>query len=145
MSQDLSARDVLEKSIAVIREARTHYFEGTVTAMTGVSRRTYYMENRDGWLRSRVESSATVRDQHFHTTFVKDSDGIWDVMSNQAVEVSGVFTEDQLFGIHPFKRFFRSSKTTINSRFPGKRSMEPNVTSSPERCPSRRRPADRPP
>jgi hypothetical protein len=57
-------------------------------------------------MRIRVESSATVRGMNITTIFIKNEEGIWEVLTDQACEVSKVFTNDQLDGVFTFSRLF---------------------------------------
>ena len=87
--------------------AQTLHYEGT--RMTSApTKQVYSRWNVGGLALVRVESSATVSGVFHSTTFIKDPAGIWDIWSDRAVEVSKIFTHDQLLGVYPFHRFFKT-------------------------------------
>ena len=121
---DSKARPVLEKLIRALNGAPTLYLEGKRTHPSRVAgkadghandkvsvpqqkyQQKYYLKNDSGMARIRVESSATVRGLNITTIFMKNEDGVWEVLTDQACEVSTVFTSDQLQGVYPFSRLF---------------------------------------
>jgi hypothetical protein len=124
VNTDNRAGPVLEKLIRTLNNAHTIYYEGKRTHPSRVNRQVdpqrnntglvtqqkyqqkYYHKNDGGMARIRVESSATVRGMNITTIFIKNEDGIWEVLTDQACEVSTVFTSDQLQGVYPFSRLF---------------------------------------
>jgi hypothetical protein len=117
---DAQARTILERLIRTLNHARTIHFEGRklhpnwaagrvdghVNDKPPVTRQKYYLQNDGGINRIRVESSATVFGMTVATLFIKNEEGIWEVLTDQVGEVSKIFTSDQLLGVFPFRRLF---------------------------------------
>jgi hypothetical protein len=117
---DSKARLVLEKLIRALNNAQTLYYEGNKPPSNWIvnwrmahgqdkgpgTQQKYYLKNDGGMVRIRVETTGIVRGLSITTMFIKNEDGIWEVLMDQACEVAKVFTSDQLHGVFPFSRLF---------------------------------------
>jgi hypothetical protein len=115
---DSKAKSFLEKLIRTLNNARTLYYEGRklhpnptagqadnqANDKAPITQQKYFLQNEGGLTRIRVESSATIFGMSITTTFIKNEDGIWEVLTDQVCEVSKIFTTDQLLGVFPFRR-----------------------------------------
>lgn len=104
--------------MAAIKSAETVYFEarklhttGVVPKMyeelkspTPVTLQTYSSCDSGGVAYVRVESSVAFGESSLTSLFIKDRDGIWDVLPHRVVEVSAIFRHDNLMGTFPFLR-----------------------------------------
>src|SRR5436190_1138711 len=110
---------ILEKAIEAIKGAETLFFEGRklhsgvipetyrqLNLSEPVTRQRYYSWSSDGVEYARVESAVAIGELNLTTVFVKNQEGIWDVLPQCSAEVSVIFKRDQLLGIFPFFRFF---------------------------------------
>src|SRR5436190_20436508 len=112
---DSKAKPALENAVRAINSAQTLQFRGRrlhAAAPTYgldslkdvVTRQTYYSWNDAGRMFIRVESSVTVLDRTIATIFLKNPEGIWEILPQYVCEVSAIFTHDQLLGTFPFLR-----------------------------------------
>jgi len=95
---------VLGRSLSVLTNARTLYFEATRRQQGDNIREKYYLQNDNGSLKIRVESSVVVSWMHVDTLYIKNDTGIWEVDPDQAIEVSKAFAADNLLAVYPFFR-----------------------------------------
>lgn len=111
---------LLERAIAAIKSAETLFFEARKLHTTDVVQKIYEqlklpapvtLQKYNSWDCAgvscvRVESSAAVGEMNLTKLFIKNRDGIWDVMPHCVVEVSTIFKRDNLLGAFPFFRLF---------------------------------------
>ena len=112
----------LTRAVAAYKNAETLFFEGRklYTASPAalrqaycelylrepVTRLRYYSSTRAGTTLVRVESSLDFDGKDLTIVFIKNSEGVWDIYSTVACEVSAIFKRDQLLETFPFLRFF---------------------------------------
>ena len=97
---------ILDKTIELITNAQTLYFEGTKPPEHGAQRTVRYfrMKTPDGSFLTRIENTAIHPLLTIHTLFIKNKDGIWDVFTNNAAEISTIAKSDSLYELYPFQR-----------------------------------------
>lgn len=113
---------LLKRAAAAINSAENTFFDARNPHTDGVVRKLYcdnnlpvpvtqsryYSWNDSGVGCVRVESSCDALELKLKSLFIKNREGIWDVMPECAAEVSAIFSPDQLLGTFPFFRFFSS-------------------------------------
>lgn len=120
MNENPEAVVLLEREITAIKSAETLSFEARELHTTGVVQVLYEqfelpvpvtLLKYNSWDCAgvscvRVESSMTLGKMNLTKLFIKNEDGIWDVLPNCVVEVSTIFKRDNLLSIFPFFRLF---------------------------------------
>jgi len=113
---------LLERAIAAIKSAETLSFEARKLHTTGVVQKLYEqwelpvpvpvtLQKYNSWDCAgvsyvRVESSMSVGEMNLTKLFIKNREGVWDVLPHCVVEVSTIFKRDNLLGTFPFFRLF---------------------------------------
>jgi len=111
---------LLERAIAAIKSAETLFFEARILDAAAVVQKMYEqlklpvpvrLQKYNSWDCAgvsyvRVETSMAVGAMNPTKLFIKNRDGIWDVLPRCVVEVSTVFKRDNLLGTFPFLRLF---------------------------------------
>ncbi len=111
---------LLERAIAAIKSAETLFFEARKLHTAGVVQKMFEqlklpvpvrLQKYNSWDCAgvsyvRVETSMAVGAMNRTKLFIKNRDGIWDVLPHCVVEVSTIFKRDGLLGTFPFFRLF---------------------------------------
>lgn len=120
MNGNPEAMELLERAIAAIKSAEALFFEARKLDAAAVVQKMYKrlklpipvrLQKLHSWDCAgvsyvRVESSMAVGEMNLTKLFIKNRDGIWDVLPHCVVEVCTIFKRDNLLGTFPFFRLF---------------------------------------